>query len=113
MIFDNPGGWIAMIRLIEDHRETIGRICAQYRVQRLELFGSGVSQDNFDENSDLDFLVEFKPLVRGEHADTYFGLLEALEDLLGRHIDLVMLSAVKNRYFLESINQNRKVVYAA
>ena len=102
-----------MIGLVEDGREAIDRLCERYRVRRLELFGSALTEERFDhERSDLDFLVEFLPLKPGEHADAYFGLLEALEQLFGRHVDLVMVRAVKNIYFLESVNKNRKVVYA-
>ena len=103
-----------MISLIEDNREELRDLCVKYRVRRLELFGSALTTADFDpEQSDLDFLVEFLPLKQGEYADTYFGLLEALEKVLDRHVDLVMPGAIKNRYFLESINRNRKVVYAA
>jgi hypothetical protein len=103
-----------MIRLIKDNREALKELCTKYRVQRLEVFGSALTGKNFDaETSDLDFLVEFLPLKTGEYADTYFGLLEALESLFSRRIDLIMVRAVKNPYFLESINKNRKVLYAA
>jgi hypothetical protein len=86
----------------------------KYRVRRLEIFGSALTGKNFDtEKSDLDFLVEFLPLKQGEYADTYFGLLKAMENLFKRHVDLVMTGAIKNRYFLEAINKNRKVLYAA
>ena len=103
-----------MIRLIEDNREELENLCVKYRVQRLELVGSALTGKNFDaEQSDLDFLVEFLPLKQGEYADAYFGLLEAFERLFDRHVDLVMPGAIKNPYFLESINMNRKVLYAA
>jgi hypothetical protein len=103
-----------MIRLIEDNREVLKELCTKYRVQRLEVFGSALTGKSFDtETSDLDFLVEFLPLKTGEYADTYFGLLEALESLFNRRIDLIMVRAVKNPYFLEAINKSRKVLYAA
>ena len=103
-----------MIRFIEEHYESLKRLCEQYHVKRFEVFGSALTGEGFDpENSDLDFLVEFLPLQLGEHADAYFGLLEALQDLFKRHVDLVMPRAIKNPYFLESINKSRKVIYAA
>ncbi len=103
-----------MVGLIEDNYEALKALCVQYRVQRLELFGSALTGNDFDsERSDLDFLVEFLPLKQGEYADAYFGLLEAIENLLHRHVDLVMTGAIKNPYFLESINKSRKVLYAA
>ena len=103
-----------MIGLIEDNYESLRCLCEQYHVQRLEVFGSALTGDQFDpENSDIDFLIEFLPLQPGDHADSYFGLLEALEDLFDRHVDLVMTRAIKNPYFLESINKCREVLYAA
>ena len=103
-----------MISLIAKNLKAIKEFCVQYRVRQLELFGSAADDKNFDlENSDLDFLIEFQPLKQGEYADTYFGLLEALENLFSRHVDLVMARAVKNPYFLEAINKSRKVLYAA
>ena len=103
-----------MIGLVEDGREAIDRLCERYRVRRLELFGSALTEERFDhERSDLDFLVEFLPLGVGEHADAYFGLLEGIEDMFQCHVDLVMTSAIKNPYFLESINRNKELVYAA
>jgi len=103
-----------MIGLIEDNYESLSQLCEQYHVQRLEVFGSALTGDRFDpESSDIDFLIEFLPLQPGDHADSYFGLLEALEDLFDRHVDLVMTRAIKNPYFLESINKCREVLYAA
>jgi predicted nucleotidyltransferase len=63
--------------------------------------------------SDLDFLVEFLPLEPGQHADAYFDLLFALEDLFGSLVDLVMTEAIRNPYFRESIERSRKQLYAA
>jgi len=103
-----------MISFIEENYESLKRLCKQYRVKQFEVFGSDLTGEGFDlKNSDLNFLVEFLPLQPGEHADAYFGLLEALQDLFNRHIDLVMPRAIKNPYFLESIDKGREVIYAA
>ncbi len=105
---------IEMVKLIEDKRKELANLCQKHSVERLELFGSALTGDNFDlEKSDTDFLVEFLPLEPGESAHAYFGLLEDLRNLFQRNVDLVMTLAIKNRYFLESINQNREVLYAA
>ena len=102
-----------MNRAIEEKRDELLRLCAQYRVRRLELFGSALT-DQFDPaTSDLDFLVEFLPLQPGERADAYFGLLNALRELFQRNVDLVMAKAIRNRYFLESIHHSRTLLYAA
>lgn len=103
-----------MVNLIRENLEEIGRLCSSFHVSRLELFGSAISEDTFDpKKSDLDFLVEFLPLQPGQYADSYFGLLAAIEELFSCSVDLVMPKAIKNPYFLEAINKNREVLYAA
>ena len=88
-------------------------MCKEHKVKRLEIFGSAARGEFRAKDSDLDFLVEFMPLDHGEHSEMYFGLLEALEELFGCSVDLVMLAAVKNPYFIEAIDKTRKVIYAA
>lgn len=102
-----------MTAILEARREELEGLCRRRRVRRLEVFGSAV-RGGFDaERSDLDFLVEFQPLERGEHAEAYFGLLEDLQNLFGRPVDLVMVGAISNPYFRRAVEQTREVVYAA
>jgi uncharacterized protein len=102
-----------MLKLIEKHISEIRQICSQFNVSRLEIFGSALTEDFDYSSSDIDLLVEFKPLKQGQYADAYFGLLDAMKNLFGRDVDLVMTRAIKNQYFLQEINQNREVLYAA
>ena len=102
-----------MIDLIINQRSQIEQLCREHRVRRLEVFGSA-SDDRFDQtHSDIDLLVDFLPLKDGEHADAYFGLLEGLQALLGRPVDLVMATAANNPYFIQSITKSRTELYAA
>ncbi len=102
-----------MEREIGLKREELAELCRRHRVRRLALFGSAVGEDFDPERSDLDFLVEFEPLPPGSYADTYFGLLEALQQLFGRPVDLVDDSAIKNPYFRESVERSQALLYAA
>lgn len=103
-----------MIPLIETTKNEIIRLCVQYKVKSLELFGSAATSVKYGkEKSDIDFLVEFQSLEPGTHADCYFGLLESLEELLQHHVDLLMVRAIKNPYFLQAISKSRVVVYEA
>lgn len=102
-----------MLHEILDRKSELERICRHYHVRRLELFGSALSGRYRSGESDLDFLVEFEPLPIGTYADTFFGLIEALESLFGRPVDLVVASAVKNPYFRESVESNKMLLYAA
>ena len=102
-----------MNKIILDKQPQLIELCKQFHAQRLEVFGS-VTREDFDPaNSDLDFLVEFDKLGVDNYADCYFGLLEALETLFSRKIDLVVISSVKNPYFLKHIEKNRALLYAA
>lgn len=102
-----------MNQMIEDKHDELVCLCEKRHVRRLELFGSGLRDDFDPHTSDLDFLVEFEGLSPGQYAETYFGLLEELEQLFGCPVDLVMTSAIKNRYFLERIRSSRVTLYAA
>lgn len=97
----------------EQHRAALEALCRRYSVRRLELFGSTAKGQDRPGESDLDFLVEFGPLPTGGYADAYFGLLESLQDLFGRPVELVIPSAIRNPYFLEAIEGSRMLLYAA
>jgi predicted nucleotidyltransferase len=98
---------------IDQHRAELSELCRSYRVLSLSLFGSATRTDFDPDRSDYDFLVEFEALPPGQYADAYFGLIEALEQLLGRPVDLVVSSAIKNPYFRQSVEQTRALLYAA
>jgi predicted nucleotidyltransferase len=102
-----------MIQQLEDHRDAIEELCRRYAVRRLEAFGSAVRGDFDPATSDVDFLVEFRDPGPTGPADAYFGLLEGLQEVLGREVDLVVISAVKNPYLLQSIERSRTLLYAA
>jgi predicted nucleotidyltransferase len=71
-------------------------LCREYRVRKLELFGSAADGRFNSETSDLNFLVDFEGIPRGENARCYFGLLFGLEDLFERKVDLVDTTAIQN-----------------
>ena len=102
-----------MIPAITEHAEDLKRLCLRYHVKRLDLFGSAATGGYRPEDSDLDFVVEFQPVPFGAYADTYFGLLESLEELFGGPVDLLAESAIKNPYFLQSVEQSRAPVFEA
>ena len=102
-----------MIPELTEHLAALEELCRRYKVSRLELFGStAVGRDQPGE-SDLDFLVEFEPLSPGSYADRYFGLLEGLQRLFARPVDLVVASAIRNPYFRDSIERTKTLVYAS
>jgi uncharacterized protein len=63
-----------------------------YSVKKIGLFGS-FSDNTFSEDSDIDILVEFERPIGWK----YFTLEIFLENTLGRKIDLVTRSALKEQ----------------
>ena len=98
---------------IEARLEPLRQLCEKHRVARLDLFGSATGGDFDPERSDFDFLVEFQPMSHEEHADAFFGLLEDLERLLGRRVDLLEPGPIRNPYLKRSIEASRRALYAA
>ncbi len=102
-----------MIDLIQSKRAELEKLCRQHHVRTLELFGSAAVGDFDPASSDLDFLVEFLPTAAERIFHGYFDFRDALEELFCRKVDLVMPGAIRNRYFLGTVNQQRKLLYAA
>jgi uncharacterized protein len=102
-----------MIHELAGYQAALEELCSRYKVRRLELFGSAAVGRDRPGKSDLDFLVEFDPLPLGRYADTYFGLLENLQQLFGRPVDLVVASAIRNPYFRDSVELTKTLVYGS
>ncbi len=97
---------------VESKRSQLEALCQEYRVRRLELFGSAAAGHFDPKRSDLDFLVSFEAMSPEELANSYFWLLASLEDLFEVPIELVTeSSASKNPYFRQAIERSKSVLY--
>ena len=101
-----------MVTVLDSRKEVIEQLCRQFCVNRLEVFGSVARGDAVPGRSDLDLLVVFEPCDPVEHANRYFGLLDALRDEFRCSVDLVELGAIRNPYFLRAIEKQRTLLYA-
>lgn len=101
------------MNLVARHNAELTALCRRFGVQRLVLFGSVATGQDDPAESDVDFLVEFETLPEGTYADAYFGLLESLEALLQRPVDLVVGTAITNPYFRQAVDETKTLVYAA
>jgi predicted nucleotidyltransferase len=102
-----------MNQLIENNKQKIFELCKKHYVKELYLFGSA-ARDDFNENSDIDFLIEFNnkttdPFLYVENNDQ---LKLNLELLLHREVDLIKYSNLKNKYLKYFIDQEKKLLYA-
>ncbi len=92
------------------HINDINKLCYNHSVKSLYVFGS-VLTENFNSESDIDFLVDFLPVNSKEYADNYYDLKYSLELVLNRKIDLLEEIAIKNPYFLQSIQNRKQIIY--
>jgi uncharacterized protein len=90
---------------------SITALCEKYGVAHLELFGSAAGAHFNPETSDFDFLVELDPNILGSRAKRWTALADDLEQLLGRHVDLVNPRYIRNPYFLQAVNSSRTLIY--
>lgn len=103
-----------MLKLIEQNREPLLLLCKEFAVDELYVFGSATNSSFDITKSDLDFAVKFsKSIPVIDMADHFFGLINALEKLFGKKVDLVSIPALKNPIFIEELNSTKVQLYAA
>src|SRR5580693_9529196 len=98
------------MNIIEENIKPIEKLCRQYNVDKLYIFGSFYS-DRFTIGSDIDLLVFFGNVDLFNYYENYLGIKESLEKLLSRSIDLVEDQTVKNPILRRSIDRNKKPIY--
>ena len=96
--------------ILEHANATITALCRRHRVKHLYVFGS-VLTPRFNDQSDVDFLVDFKTEEISDYLTNYFELKHALEEALGREVDLVEEKAVRNPIFKRNIERTKEQVY--
>jgi len=85
-------------------------LCGKYNVRRLFAFGS-VLTDRFDEQSDVDLIVDFDKNAVKDHFLNYFDFKYALEDILGRQVDLLEEQPIQNSYLRKNIENTKTLIY--
>lgn len=102
-----------MIPLIQENLGAIEALCKRHGVKRLFLIGSAATGAFDPAKSDLDFMVVFEPGESRGWDDPYFQLLADLQALFQRDIDLLVAKALRNPYLIASINETKRLLYAA
>ncbi len=88
----------------------ISTLCSHHQVKQLYVFGS-VLTPRFNDESDVDFVVEFHPINLEDYVDNYFSLKDSLEQLLGREVDLLEDKGIQNPILRRNIDQTKQLVY--
>ncbi len=95
---------------LESYISEIIKLCENHKVKSLYAFGS-VLTDSFNNESDIDLIVDFSNIAVEDYADNYFDFKFSLQEMLKRPIDLLEEKAIKNPYLRQSVNQQRQLVY--
>ena len=105
---------MSALERLQAKRSQIAVLCRKYGVTRLRVFGSALSHEWSDRDSDFDFLADFGSPPAGVNLFTQqFSLIADLEDLLGRSVDLVDTAYTKRKGFLSSAEAASVELYAA
>lgn len=94
---------------IEIPKEEIAAFCKRNHIRKFSLFGS-VLRDDFRPESDIDVLVEFDPDAKISLFDL-IDMEEELASILGRKVDLIEASALRNPFRRYEILRTQQVIY--
>ena len=95
---------------IDIPRDKIEDFCKQWKIAEFSIFGSALRED-FSPKSDVDVLISFEPDIPWSLFD-WVDMIEELGGILGREVDLVEKSGLRNPFRRREILNNRQVVYA-
>ena len=95
---------------LQEFAPEIIKLCKGHKVKSLYAFGS-VLTDKFNDESDIDLIVDFVTMEVEDYADNYFDFKFSLQDIFKRPIDLLEERAIKNPYFRKAVNQKKQLVY--
>jgi uncharacterized protein len=97
--------------IITNNLPQIKDICQKHHVKELYVFGSA-SRNDLKEDSDVDFLYTMQENIpEMTYADNFFDMLWSLEALLGKKVDMVPEKNLRNRIFIEEVNNTKQIIY--
>ena len=85
-------------------------LCNRHKVKKLFAFGS-VLTNRFNEQSDIDLVVDFDKTNVDDYFSNFFDLKYALESLFEREVDLLEEQAIHNPYLKENIDTTKMLIY--
>ena len=92
-------------------QKKIEDFCQRWKIAEFSLFGS-VLREDFSPDSDVDVLISFEPEIPWSLFD-YVDMIEELREILGREVDVIEQSGLRNPFRRRSILSTRQVIYAS
>lgn len=94
---------------IDMPKDKLAQFCRRHGIRKLALFGSAL-RDDFEEQSDIDVLVEFEPGI--SLGLRFFAIERELSEMLGRKVDL-NTPGFLGKYIRDDVLREAKVQYDA
>ena len=95
--------------VLDKHKSDINQLCSSDKVRQLYAFGSVLTK-GFNNESNIDLMVNFEPIDVSQYADNYFDLKFSLQKIFNPPIDLLEEKTIKNPYFRQTISQQRQLI---
>ena len=98
------------MNFLSNHLPSIIDLCKKHKVRKLFAFGS-VLTNHFNNESDIDLVVDFENVALEDYADNYFNLKEALASIFHREVDLLEDRAIRNPVLRKNIDRSKQLLY--
>jgi predicted nucleotidyltransferase len=99
-----------MMVILDSYKKQLADLCMQYHVNKLFAFGSVLS-DKFNEQSDVDLIVDFNKQAVNDHFLNYFDFKYSLEEVFQRKVDLMEEQPIRNSYLKKNIENSKVLLY--
>jgi predicted nucleotidyltransferase len=87
------------------------QLCEHYRVEKLYVFGSVITERFNPLTSDIDLIVELQPMPPTEYGGALINLGIDLETLFERKVDLLSDQPIKNIIFKRVVERTKQLIY--
>ncbi len=102
---------ISKIPIIGARYAQLTQLCEQYRVEKLYVFGSVITERFNPLTSDIDLIVELQPMSPLERGNAILKMWDDLELLLERKVDLLTDQPIKNIIFKRVVERTKQLIY--
>ncbi len=96
---------------LESVSTKLENLCRRYKVKRLYLFGSALTERFDEKTSDVDVLVEMLPMPPLRKGEYLIRLWDELEGLFEHKVDLLTPESLRNPYLIREIERTKSLIY--
>lgn len=100
---------------LQPHLEALREHCRKHYVRYLYVMGSVLRPEEFREDSDIDWVYEWyeEQVPDHEYLKIFDSFWMGLQRITGRKVDLIHYPSLKNPYFIEEVDETKRLIYDA